>query len=255
MGKLLGHQIRNHFKNNWFIPVLPVALIIFGTIFVNVNHSIGDIAIASGIVALMFGYVVAAVSVIFGDYNMFFGDSALFYESIPISPSAKTFSRFLYYLIMFIIYSLYVGLIVFLFMAVPSVDGGGVINVTWADINELINEVGIRNILVIIAWCLLFLFGNIIRIIFSVTLGGGKKLRRLGLGGPFFVYIGLGLIEGGVMYILDKFDLFTNIELFLNNGEVFMRGMGIGILIPMLLETIALFAAVYYMHKSRISVN
>ena len=254
MGKLLGHQIKNHFKYNWFIPVLPVALMLFGAIFVNVNHSVGGSAIALGMMALMFGYFAAAISVIVGDYNMFFGNSALFYESTPISPSAKTFSRFLYYLIMFIIYSLYVGLIVFLFVAVPSVDGG-VINVTWADISEAINEVGIRNILVLIAWCLLFLFNNIISIIFSVTLGGGKKLRRFGLGGPVLVYIGLGLIEGAVLYGLDKLDLFTNIELLQNNGDVFMKGMGIGILIPMILETIALFFAVYYMHKNRISVN
>ena len=254
MGKLLGHQIRNHFKYNWFIPVLPVALIIFGIIFSNVNNSIGGNAITLGMMALIFGCVAAAISVIVGDYNMFFGDSALFYESTPISPSAKTFSRFLYYLIMFIIYSLYVGLIVFLFMAVPSVDGG-VIDATWADISEEINEVGIRNILVLIAWCLLFLFNNIISIIFAVTLGGGKKLRRFGLGGPVLVYIGLGMIEGAIIFILDKFDLFTNVELFQNNGDVFMRGMGIGILIPMLLETIALFFAVYYMHKNRISVN
>ena len=254
MGKLLGHQIRNHFKNNWFIPVLPVALIIFGLLFSNVNHSIGDSAFVLGMMALMFGYMAAAITVIVGDYNMFFGDSALFYESTPISPSAKTFSRFLYYLIMFIIYSLYVGLIVFLFMAVPSVDGG-VIDITWADISEEINEVGIRNILVLIAWCLLFLFNNIISIIFSVTFGGSKKLRRFGLGGPVLVYIGLGMIEGAVIYILDKFDLFTNIELLQNNGYVFMRGMGIGILIPMLLETIVLLFAVYYMHKNRISVN
>ena len=107
----------------------------------------------------------------------------------------------------------------------------------------------------LIAWCLLFLFNNIISIIFSVTLGGGKKLRRFGLGGPVLVYIGLGMIEGAIIFILDKFDLFTNIELLQNNGDVFMRGMGIGILIPMLLETIALFFAVYYMHKKRISVN
>ena len=255
MGKLLGHQIRNHFKNNWFIPVLPVALLLFGTIFVNVNHSIGGNAIALGMMALMFGYMAAAISVIVGDYNMFFGDSALFYESTPISPSAKTFSRFLYYLIMFIIYSIYVGLICFLFTAVPSIDGGGVIDVTWVDISEAIDEVGIRNILVLVAWCLLFLFNNIISIIFAVTLGGGKKLRRFGLGGPVLVYIGLGLIEGAVIYILDKFDLFTNLELLLNNGDVFMRGMGIGILIPMLIETIALFFGVYYMHKKRISVS
>ena len=254
MGKLLGHQIKKHFKYNWFIPVLAVALMLFGAIFVNVNHSVGGSAIALGMMALMFGYFAAAISVIVGDYNMFFGNSALFYESTPISPSAKTFSRFLYYLIMFIIYSLYVGLIVFLFVAVPSVDGG-VINVTWADISEAINEVGIRNILVLIAWCLLFLFNNIISIIFSVTLGGGKKLRRFGLGGPVLVYIGLGLIEGAVLYGLDKLDLFTNIELLQNNGDVFMKGMGIGILIPMILETISLFFAVYYMHKNRISVN
>ena len=254
MGKLLGHQIKNHFKYNWFIPVLPVALIIFGLLFSNVNNSIGDSAIVIGMMAVMFGYMAAAITVIVGDYNMFFGNSALFYESTPISPSAKTFSRFLYYLIMFIIYSIYFGLIIFLFMFVPSVDGG-VINITWADISKAINEVGIRNILVLIAWCLLFLFNNIIRIIFSVTFGGSKKLRRFGLGGPVLVYIGLGMIEGAVIYVLDKFDLFTNIELFLNNGDVFMRGMGIGILIPMLLETIALFFAVYYMHKNRISVN
>jgi len=95
MGKLLGHQIRNHFKYNWFIPVLPVALIIFGIIFSNVNNSIGGNAITLGMMALIFGCVAAAISVIVGDYNMFFGDSALFYESTPISPSAKTFSRIL----------------------------------------------------------------------------------------------------------------------------------------------------------------
>lgn len=239
MGKLLGHQIKNHFKYNWFIPVLPVALIIFGLLFSNVNNSIGDSAIVLGVMALMFGYMAAAITVIVGDYNMFFGDSALFYESTPISPSAKTFSRVLYYLIMFIIYSLYLGLMVFLFVAVPSVDAG-VIKITWADISKAINEVGVRNILVMLAWVLISLFNIIISIIFAVTLGGGKKLRRFGLGGPVLVYIGLGMIEGAVIYVLDKFDLFTNIELFLNNGDVFMRGMGIGILIPMLLETLDL---------------
>ena len=240
MGKLLGHQIRNHFRNNWFIPVLPVALILFGVLFSNVNNKIGVSAVAIGMMALGFGYMAAAISVIVGDYN--------------ISPSAKTFSRFLYYLIMFTIYSLYVALICFLFMTAPSVDEG-VIYMSWADISKAINEVGVRNILIGVAWVLIALFNNIISIIFAVTLGGGKKLRRFGLGGPVLVYIGLGMIEGAVIYVLDKFDLFTNMELFLNNGDVFMRGMGIGILIPMILETIALFAGVYYMHKKRISVS
>lgn len=178
MGKLLGHQIRNHFRNNWFIPVLPVALILFGVLFSNVNNKIGVSAVAIGMMALMFGYFAAAITVIVGDYNMFFGDSALFYESTPISPSAKTFSRFLYYLIMFIIYSIYVGLICFLFMAAPSVDGG-VINISWADISKAINEVGVRNILIGVAWVLIALFNNIISIIFAVPLVVAKNLEDL----------------------------------------------------------------------------
>lgn len=254
MGKLLGHQIRNHFRNNWFIPVLPAVLILFGVLFSNVNNKVGVSAVALGMMALMFGYFAASISVIVGDYNMFFGDSALFYESTPISPSAKTFSRFLYYLIMLIIYSLYVALICFLIMALPTVDKGS-LESPWAEISKKINEVGVSNILIGVAWGLMVLFNNIISIIFSVTLGGGKKLRRFGLGGPVLVYIGLGLVEGLIIFILDKFDLFTSMELFLNNGDVFMRGMGIGILIPTLIETIVLFFAVYYMHKKRISVS
>ncbi|WP_085875165.1 hypothetical protein [Peptoniphilus vaginalis] len=254
MGKLLGHQIRNHFRNNWFIPVLPAVLILFGVLFSNVNNKVGVSAVALGMMALMFGYFAASISVIVGDYNMFFGDSALFYESTPISPSAKTFSRFLYYLIMLIIYSLYVALICFLIMALPTVDKGS-LESPWAEISKKINEVGVSNILIGVAWGLMVLFNNIISIIFSVTLGGGKKLRRFGLGGPVLVYIGLGLVEVAIIYVLDKFDLFTSAELLLNNGDVFKNGIGIGILIPTLIETIVLFAGVYYMHKKRISVS
>ncbi|WP_277251455.1 hypothetical protein [Peptoniphilus vaginalis] len=254
MGKLLGHQIRNHFRNNWFIPVLPAVLILFGVLFSNVNNKVGVSAVVLGMMALMFGYFAASISVIVGDYNMFFGDSALFYESTPISPSAKTFSRFLYYLIMLIIYSLYVALICFLIMALPTVDKGS-LESPWAEISKKINEVGVSNILIGVAWGLMVLFNNIISIIFSVTLGGGKKLRRFGLGGPVLVYIGLGLVEVAIIYVLDKFDLFTSAELLLNNGDVFKNGIGIGILIPTLIETIVLFAGVYYMHKKRISVS
>lgn len=254
MGKLLGHQIRNHFRNNWFIPILPVALIIFGLLFSNVNNEVGDSAIVLGVMALVFGYMAAAITVIVGDYNMFFGDSALFYESTPISPSAKTFSRVLYYLIMFIIYSLYLGLMVFLFVAVPSVDGG-VVNITWADISKAINEVGVRNILVMLAWVLISLFNSIISIIFAVTLGGGKKFRRFGFGGPVIVYIIMGFIESGIVYVLGLLNLFSEVELRMTDGTVFMRGFGITGLVLMIIEIPLLLFAVYYMHKNRISVN
>ena len=139
-------------------------------------------------------------------------------------------------------------------MALPTVDKGS-LESPWAEISKKINEVGVSNILIGVAWGLMVLFNNIISIIFSVTLGGGKKLRRFGLGGPVLVYIGLGLVEVAIIYVLDKFDLFTSAELLLNNGDVFKNGIGIGILIPTLIETIVLFAGVYYMHKKRISVS
>lgn len=95
MGKLLGHQIRNHFKYNWFIPLLPIIFILSGLALGRFNGQYGAVAFGLAALAVVFGYMAAAITIIVGDYNMFFGDSALFYESTPISPGAKTFSRVL----------------------------------------------------------------------------------------------------------------------------------------------------------------
>ena len=254
MGKLLGHQIRNHFKYNWFIPVLPLAFMLFGIVFSNINRDIGMGSFGIGIAALVFGYIAAAITVIVGDYNMFFGDSSLFYESIPISPSAKTFSRFLYYFIMFIIYSLYVA-VVFLFLAmVPSSDSG-VVQITWQNFIDVINQIGAKNILIGISWILVFLFNNIARIIFAISFGGGKKFRRFGFGGPVLAYILLGFIESAIVMIFDRLNIFTNMELYLENGNVFINSMGVGFILIMIIETILFIFGTYYIHKNRISVN
>ena len=255
MGKLLGHQIKNHFKYNWFIPLLPIIFMLSGLALGRVNVNYGGVAFGLAGMSVVFGYMAAAITIIVGDYNMFFGDSALFYESTPISPSAKTFSRLLYYFIMLLIYSLFAGIFLFFLLATNVTVTEGEMTSFWQEILKSLNQLGIKNIFMLVSWVVLGILNSIVSVIFAVTLGGSKKLRRFGLGGPVLVYIGLGMIEGAVIYILDKFDLFTNMELFLNNGDVFMKGMGIGILIPMLLETIALLFAVYYMHKNRISVN
>lgn len=253
MGKLLGHQIKNHFKYNWFIPVLPLALMLFGIIFSNINRDIAMGSLGIGIAALVFGYIAAAITVIVGDYNMFFGDSSLFYESLAISPGGKTFSRFFYYFIMFIIYSLYVGIIFFLLATVPAVNDAD--SITWANIMDVLNQIGAKNILIGISWILVFLFNNIGRIIFAISLGGGKKFGRFGFGGPVLAYILLGFLESAIVFIFDRLNIFTNMELYLENGNVFINSMGVGFLFIMILETILFIFGTYYIHKNRISVN
>lgn len=256
MGKLLGHQIRSHFRSNWFIPVLPLALILFGILFSNVNNEVGDSAIVLGVMALVFGYFAAAISVIVGDYNMFFGDSALFYESTPISPAAKTFSRFLYYFIMFLFYSIFVmGILSIGLVAEPSSVNADIDSFNLSSIFEIIDKIGVKNILISLAWLLLFLTNNIAKIIFSISLGGGKRLRRFGLGGPVLAYIITGLVEGIILYLLNMTDLFTNMELLMNDGKVFMNVTGGAFLMAIGIETVFFLCSVYLIHKNRISVN
>lgn len=251
MGKLLGHQIKNHFKNYWFIPVLPLALIVFGLLFSSVNYKLAVRSLIIGITALSFGYFAAAATVIVGDYNMFFGDSALFYESIPISPLAKTFSRFIYYFVMFAIYSLYLGAI-FIFLTLVDTE---VTTISWAEISSAINEIGTKNLLIAAGIAIIFLFNCIARIVFSISLGGCKKLRRFGFGGPVLVFIILGILEGFATKLLDTLNFFTKMELFMNNGDVFVNINGIGFLVLLLVETILFLFGVYYFHKKRISVS
>ncbi|NMW85387.1 hypothetical protein HKO22_06520 [Peptoniphilus sp. AGMB00490] len=252
MGKLLGHQIKSHFKNNWFIPVLPLVLIVFGLLFSSINYyNLAMHSVTIGITALFCGYIVAAVTVIVGDYNMFFGDSALFYESIPISPLAKTFSRFIYYFVMFTIYSLYLGAI-FVILTLAST---GISTIPWKEISSVINEIGAKNLLISIGIAIIFLFNCIARIVFSISLGGGKKLRRFGFGGSVLAFIILGVLEGFAIKLLDTFDLFTKMELVMNNGDVFVNFRGVGSLMLLVVETILFLLGVYYFHKNRISVS
>lgn len=256
MGKLLGHQIKNHFRYNWFIPILPILLFLSGLALNLVNKNWAPTLVGLGFMALIFGYFAAAITVMVGDYNMFFGDSALFYESTPISPAAKTFSRFLYYFIMFLFYSIFVmGILSIGLVAEPSSVNADIDSFNLSSIFEIIDKIGVKNILISLAWLLLFLTNNIAKIIFSISLGGGKRLRRFGLGGPVLAYIITGLVEGIILYLLNMTDLFTNMELLMNDGKVFMNVTGGAFLMAIGIETVFFLCSVYLIHKNRISVN
>lgn len=255
MGKLLGHQIKNHFKYNWFIPLLPIIFMLSGLALGRVNVNYGGVAFGLAGLAVVFGYMAAAITIIVGDYNMFFGDSALFYESTPISPSAKTFSRVLYYFIMILIYSLFAGIFLFSLLAINVDTTAGEITSFWQEISQGLNQLGIKNIFMLVSWVVLGILNSIVSVIFAVTLGGGKKFGRFGFGGPVIVYIIMGFIESAIVYVLGLLNLFSEVELRMTDGTVFMRGFGITGLVLMIIEIPLLLFAVYYMHKNRISVN
>lgn len=186
---------------------------------------------------------------------MFFGESALFYELTPISPGAKTFSRLLYYFIMLLIYSLFAGIFLFLLLATNVDPTVGEMTSFWQEISQALNQLGIKNIMMLVSWIVLGILESIISVIFAVTLGGGKKFRRFGFGGPVIVYIIMGFIKSGIVYVLGLLNLFSEVELRMTDGTVFMRGFGITGLVLMIIEIPLLLFAVYYMHKNRISVN
>ena len=162
MGKLLGHQIRNHFKYNWFIPVLPIIFILSGLALGRVNVNYGGVAFGLAGLAVVFGYMAAAITIIVGDYNMFFGESALFYESTPISPGAKTFSRLLYYFIMLLIYSLFAGIFLFFLLATNVEITDGEMTSFWQEISQGLKQLGIKNIMMLVSWIVLGILESII---------------------------------------------------------------------------------------------
>lgn len=255
MGKLLGHQIKRHFKSNWFILILPIIFGVTGLAFNTININWGGTIFGLCITSVIFGYIAAAITVVVGDYNMFFGDSALFYESIPVSPWAKTFSRVLYYFIMFLIYSIYMGLLFFVLESIaldssPSNFQG----FNWNSFIEELNKVGLKNILIALSWGIIILIRSISKIIFAINYGSVKKMGRFGSGGSVLVYIALSIGEGIILHLLDKSNVMTNIQLYLGNGGVFIK-MGYASLILIAIEAALFIYGTYYSHKNKISVS
>ncbi|WP_138160516.1 hypothetical protein [Peptoniphilus catoniae] len=257
MGKLLGHQIKNHFKNNWFIPLLPLIFFMVGLAFNYINISWADTSLSISVLSIPFGYMAAIITVIVGDYNMFFGEEGLFYESISLSPVAKTFSRLFYYLIMFFIYSIFMAAL-FLLIMLPSgqaMDFASIQGANWTKLMSEINKVGTLNISILCFWCLVLLIRSIAKIIFSISAGGGKILKRFGFGATVIVYIVISFVESVIISFMNNLNLLSNIKLYMANGDIFIRGTGISFLIFILIEAPLFIYGVYYLHKNRISVN
>lgn len=223
MGKLLGHQLKRHFSKNYFLLLAPFICGILGFLSYQISPNGESVVFGLSFLCLSIIYCAAGIVIILDDYNMFYGKTAMFYQSIPVSPTGKTFSRLFYYLITFLVYSIIYGLGLFSFLGVAATAEGASISDLKEipeDIIDAMNGVGMDMIGIVLLLFVVVAFYVASKFIFSISLGSEKSLRRIGLAGPVLVYIGLSILNIFLLSFLSRIDysLFSTNNINLVNG-------------------------------------
>ena len=252
MGKLLGHQLKRHFSKNYFLLLAPFIFALLGFLSYTISSSGESVVFGLSFLCLWIIYCAAGIVIILDDYNMFYGKTAMFYQSIPVSPAGKTFSRLFYYLITFLVYSIIYGLGLFTFLGVAATAEGASISdlkEISEDIIDAMNGVGMDMIGIVLLLFVVVAFYVASKFIFSISLGSEKSLRRIGFAGPVLVYIGLSILNIFLLSFLSRIDysLFSTNNINLVNGGMLSL---VGIIASAILLTLTSLEV-----KHRTSVN
>lgn len=252
MGKLLGHQLKRHFSKNYFLLLAPFIFGLLGFLSYTISSSGESVVFGLSFLCLWIIYCAAGIVIILDDYNMFYGKTAMFYQSIPVSPGGKTFSRLFYYLITFLVYSIIYSLGLFTFLGVAANAQGASISdfkVISDKIVEMINYVGLDKLGMLLLLFIVTVIFTISKIIFSISLGSEKSLRRIGFAGPVLVYIAVSVLSVFILSFLSRLDYFSQAAEGVNVASAGMLSL-VGIIAIAILLTLTSLEV-----KHRTSVN
>lgn len=194
MGKLLKLQLKENLKILIWVLVIPIILSA-GFLYLNrtYDNSITDIGMGLSIILLFLGLGASGLIVLYEDYQRFFGKEAIFYQSLPVSPTANIWSRFFTYLISFII----ISIVMVVDLSILGVLGGdvsiGELNEAFKIILATLAEYPKSSIIltfIIISQAISSIFTTI----FCINIGSEKTFKSMGIFGPIFIYIITGIV-------------------------------------------------------------
>lgn len=258
MGKLLGYQLKTHFKKNWFLVVLPILLIIINLVtktFTNRSY----VNVAAGIIFIiaLVVYGSSIIVIIVSDYNRFYGKEALFYNSLPVTPGQITFARLLYYFILFFVHTL-IWIINFVAFVIingftNSPDFLEELPMVKEEIMRRLSFITPKHVGIIILLIVIFSAYGIGKFMFAISLSGEKKLNKMDFGGAVLCYIIITALSNSVIIpfinriATDRFDIvpFPGDSLTLNLPILLIYSV-LGILF---------LVGTYFEHKRRVSVS
>lgn len=258
MGKLLSYELKTHFKQNWFLVAMPILLIIVNIITKTfLSRGYAEIAAALIFIGAIIVYIAAAITVIVNDYNRFYGKEALFYNSLPITPSGITVARLLNYVILYIVHTLLGGINFVAFFLINGYLGEPSfyeeLPIVIEGILNQLSRITPRLAIGIIIFCVSFLLYSVGKVMFSISISGEKKINKMDFGGAVLSFIFITVISNSVIIpVINKFAT-KSLDISLTADGSFT--INVTILLIYLVLGILFLVGTYFEHKKRVSVN
>ncbi|WP_073997170.1 hypothetical protein [Anaerococcus urinomassiliensis] len=265
MGKLLGRIFKEDIKSTilWLILPLVLALVFASLLKVFGENPLVMIGMGLTMAFVVIGPFVALVSVAINDYDRFYGKYSSFYSAIPIETGSILGARFINYILMTIIASLFAFAY---FMVFVNLANGQAIYISdiFEPFKRLLSEIGVANLASIVLYMIIMLVTNIIEVIFAITAGSSRIFGRPSKLKVVLVFMAVSIIVGLIfvsiqansavvyensLYIDNNLSNIANAEVHSKGYQITIAPIAYNLIIDLLLV-----AGTYYLHDKKLSV-
>lgn len=265
MGKLLGRIFKEDIKSTILWLILPLALAI---VFTNLLKVFGEnplvmIGIGITMTAVVVGPFVALISVAVNDYERFYGKYASFYSAIPLKARSILASRFINYILMFLVAAVFAFANFMALVNLTSDTGLGITDI-FRQMQEVLAYIGGANFISIILYMLLCMVANIMQVIFAITAGSSRIFGKPSKGKILLIFIVVSLIIGLIFaYIQANSAMAYENSLYfkeslskMNEVGVHTKGYRVTIapIVYNIIVSLLLGGGAYYLHDKKLSV-
>lgn len=262
MGKLLGRIFKEDIKSTilWLILPLVLAIVFASLLKVFGENPLVMIGMGLTMAFVVIGPFVALVSVAINDYERFYGKYASFYSAIPIETGSILGARFINYILMTLIASLFAFVY---FLTFVNLASGSTIYLSDA-FERALSEIGGANIALIALYMVIILVTNIMQVIFAISAGSSRIFGRPSKLKVVLVFMAVSLIIGYIfvaiqansamvyensLYIDDNLSNIVNAEVYNRGYQITIAGIAYNLIVTLLLA-----AGTYYIHDKKLSV-
>ena len=262
MGKLLGRIFKEDIKSTilWLILPLVLAMVFASLLKVFGENPLVMIGMGLTMAFVVIGPFVALVSVAINDYDRFYGKYASFYSAIPIETGSILGARFINYILMTLIASLFAFTYFMVFVNLATGSGSDI----FEPFERLLSEIGRANIASIALYMIIMLVTNIMQVIFAISAGSSRIFGRPSKLKVVLVFMAVSLIIGLIfvaiqansamvyensLYIDDNLSNIINAEVYSKGYQITIAPIAYNSIIALLLAF-----GTYYLHDKKLSV-
>ena len=254
MSKLISYYFK---RDKWILLAMVACALLSSLLLWNVEDDtfMGAMTILLGVTAFLFSVVVAPLWLLIRDYKRMYGAYGSFFAALPLTGKEVIGGRFFWFLI--VQFVVFIGTAIFI--GPPAYRNAELYEGIRDSMNMLTTPIGGKYLTGFILLVIAGILFGISAWLLVTAVGSEKPFRRVGIGGPIMLYIGLqvaiNVVTKAVIETMGSQRETVSVEYFNQVASQLFFKTSLVLSGLMLIAAVVLFLRSVYSHDKKLSVS